>query len=112
MRKTADLVNEMLAEAKGAWLVAIAVAFDTETKFVFHTQSRPLESLNQLVRNGGSPVGLLRFVKVNGSLQGTYRPFEEYAAAPWIKEYFEGLLANAAEIVGQSRTGLAFPTAY
>jgi len=112
MTKTADLVNEMLAEAKGAWLIAIAVAFDTETKFVFSTERRPLEALNQLIKNGGSPIGLLKFIKVDGSVQGSYRPFEEYSGAPWVKEYFEGLLANAREIVELSRAGPAFPTAY
>lgn len=112
MRKTSDLVNEMLTEAKAAWLVAIAVAFDAETKFVFSTQNRPLEALNQLVRNGGSPVGLLQFTKVGESVQGSYRPFDEYANAAWVKEYFEGLLAHAGEIVAQSQSGPSFPTAY
>jgi len=112
MRKTADLISEMVAETEGAWLVAIAVAFDTETKFVFNNQKHPLEALNELIKNGGSPVGLLRFEKADGALQGSYRPFKEYATAPWVKEYFEGLLAHAAEIVEQSQSGPAFPTAY
>ena len=63
MRKTSDLVNEMRPEAKGAWLVAIAVGFEKETKFVFSSQKQPLGELNQLVQKGGSPIGLLRFDK-------------------------------------------------
>ena len=112
MRKTSDLINELEAETKTAWLVAIAVAFNNETQFVFSSQNHTLDALNQLVKNGGSPIGLLRFVKENGSIQGYYRPFDEYANEPWVKEYFAGLLANAKEIIGLSREGPQFPTSY
>ncbi len=61
MRKTADLVNEMLSEAKTALIVAIVVGFEQETKFVFSTQKQPLRDLNDLIQKGGSPIGLLRF---------------------------------------------------
>ena len=70
MRKTTDLILEMKEEAKKAWLVAIAVGFDNETKFVFSSGSRPLEDLNILVKRGGAPIGLLRFEKENSSVQG------------------------------------------
>ncbi|MCX6689884.1 MAG: hypothetical protein NTZ39_09405 [Methanoregula sp.] len=112
MRKTSDLVDEMLVEAKNAWLVAIAVAFENETKFVFSSQRHPLEELNQLVQKGGSPIGLLRFDKEDSSLQGSYRPFEEYANEEWVKKYFAGLLENAGEIIDLSKKMHRFPTAY
>ena len=54
MRKTADLIKEMKEEAKKAWLVAIAVGFENETKFVFSSGSRPLEDLNTLSKKGWS----------------------------------------------------------
>ena len=63
MRKTSDLVNEMLMEAKKTFLVAIAVGFPTETKFVFSSAKSPIKDLNTLVQRGGSPIGLLRFEK-------------------------------------------------
>ncbi len=112
MRTTSDLINEMQEEAKTAFLVVIAVAFNTETKFVFSSHNHLLEALNQLVENGGSPVGILRFVRENSSVQGYYRPFEEYADAPWVKDYFSGLLSHAGEIIALSREGPDFPTAY
>jgi hypothetical protein len=112
MRKTSDLVNEMLKEAKGAWLVAIAVGFETETKFVFSSQKQPLGELNQLVQKGGSPVGLLRFEKENSQIQGSYRPFEEYANEEWAKKYLAGLLDNTGEIISLSQQVQSFPTAY
>jgi hypothetical protein len=112
MRKTSDLVNEMLTEAKKVWLVAIAVGFENETKFVFSSRRHPLEELDQLVQKGGSPIGLLRFEKENSTIQGSYRPFEEYENEAWVKEYLAGLLANAGDIVALSQHKHSFPTAY
>jgi len=112
MRKTADLVNEMFDEAKGARLVAIAVGFETETEFVFNTTPHPLEKLNSLVGKGGAPIGLLRFEREGTGLQGSYRPFEEYKGEVWVKEYLAGLLKNAAEIIALSQHEPAFPAAY
>ena len=103
MRKTADLIQEMKEEAKKAWLVAIAVGFEHETKFVFSSGSRPLEDLNTLVKMGGAPIGLLRFEKENSSVQGSYRPFEEYENEPWVKDYLSGLLENTGEIIALSQ---------
>ena len=111
MRKTADLVNEMLDTAKGAYLVAIAVGFEGETKFVFSTDMHPLDTLNRLVRKGGSPIGLLRFDRENSSVQGSYRPFEEYGNEEWVTTYLAGLLEHAPEIVAMSGHRLIVPAA-
>ena len=112
MRKTADLINEMLAEAKTAWMVAIAVGFESETRFVFSTTPRPLEELNRLVKAGGSPVGLLRFEREGTAVQGSYRPFEEYADIAWAKEYLTGLLEHTRDIVAEGMLQPALPAAY
>jgi hypothetical protein len=111
MRKTSDLVNEMLTEAKSAWLVAIAVGFEQETQFVFSSQRNPLAELNRLVQKGGSPIGLLRFDREDSIVQGSYRPFEEYANEDWAKKYLAGLLDNTSEIIGLGRHKLIFPVA-
>jgi hypothetical protein len=112
MRKTTDLIDEMFTEAKKAWLVAIAVGFENETKFVFSSRKRPLEELNQLVQKGGSPIGLLRFDKVNSMIEGSYRPFEEYGNEEWAKKYLSGLLDNMGEIIDLSQQVQEFPKAY
>jgi len=113
MRKTSELVDEMRAEAKNAWLVAIAVGFETETKFVFSSRKYPLEELDQMVRNGGSPIGLLRFEKEKSFVQGSYRPFLEYENEEWAKKYLSGLLDKTAEIVELSQQQThSFPKAY
>jgi hypothetical protein len=99
MRNTSDLVNEMLAEAKDTWLVAIAVGYHDDTKFVFSSAKEPVKDLNQLAKQGGFPIGLLRFTKVNGTIQGSYRPFSEYETEAWVGPYLAGLLEHTAEIV-------------
>ena len=112
MRKTSDLFNEMREEAKDAWLVAIVVGFETEPKFVFSSQKHALEQLNQHVKNGGAPLGLLRFDKQNGTIQGSYRPFVEYENEEWVQHYLAGLLEHAGDIVALSRQVPAFQKAY
>ena len=99
MRNTSDLVKEMLTEAKKTFLVAIAVGFHDETKFVFSSGKVPLNDLNKLVKLGGSPVGLLRFEKENATIQGSYRPFFEYEKEPWAEKYLADLLENTQEIM-------------
>lgn len=113
MRKTSELVDEMRAEAKNSWLVAIVVGFESETKFVFSSRRHPVEVLDQLVRNGGSPIGLLRFDKKISTIQGSYRPFIEYENEDWVKNYLAGLLENTGEIVAISQQLTNdFPKAY
>ena len=112
MRKTSDLVDEMLAEAKKTWLVAVAVGFQNETKFVFSSRKHPLEELDQLVKNGGSPIGLLRFDKEDTTIQGSYRPFMEYENEEWAQKYLAGLLDNTGEIIALNQNTNTFPTAY
>ena len=112
MRNTADLVNEMLKEAKTAWLAAIAVGFENDTKFVFSSERQPLADLNRLIGQGGSPVGLLRFERDGTQVQGSYRPFEEYATQDWAEKYLAGLLDHTDEIVSMSRQQANIPTAY
>jgi hypothetical protein len=99
MRNTSDLVNEMLAEAKNTFLVAIAVGFPSETKFVFSSAKSPLKDLNTLVQRGGSPIGLLRFEKEKAVIQGSYCPFFEYEKAPWAGKYLAGLLEDTQDIM-------------
>jgi hypothetical protein len=102
MTNTADLVNEMKNELKGAWLVAIAVGFHDDTKFVFSSGKEPLKELNRLVKEGGFPVGLLRFEKTNDAIQGSYRPFSEYENESWAATYLAGLLEHTKTIVALS----------
>jgi hypothetical protein len=99
MRKTSDLVQELREESKKAWLGAIAVGFEKETKFVFSSSQHPLEDLNKLVKIGGSPIGLLLFEKTGTTVEGAYRPFAEYENEVWAGNYLAGLLDNTENII-------------
>jgi len=112
MRNSADLVNEMLKEAKGAVVVAIAVGFADDTRFIFSSQRQPLTELNKLISRGGSPIGLLRFDQDGTEIQGSYRPFEEYAGEEWVQGYLSGLLDHAPDIIRLSRQTQNIPAAY
>ncbi len=103
MRNTSDLVNEMLTEAKNTYLVAIAVGFPNETKFVFSSAKFPLIDLNKLVQMEGAPIGLLRFEKENAIIQGSFSPFFEYEKETWAGKYLAGLLENAGDILTLSQ---------
>ena len=103
MRNTSDLINEMLAEAKNTFLVAIAVGFPNETKFVFSSAKFPLIDLNKLVQMGGSPIGLLRFEKENALIHGSFSPFFEYENEAWASKYLAGLLENTGDILTLSQ---------
>jgi len=70
-----------------------------------------LEKDYSLVKKGGSPQGLLRFDKENSTIQGSYRPFEEYENEEWVKKYLAGLLDNTGDIIDLSRQKHSFPTA-
>lgn len=111
MRETSDLIHEMLTAAKKVWLVAIAVGFENETEFVFSSHIHPLDELNRLIRKGGSPVGLLLFIKEDTTVQGFYRPFEEYENEEWAKKYLAGLLDHTQDIIALSGHTHIFPAA-
>jgi hypothetical protein len=103
MTKTSDLVKEMQEEAKTAWLVAIAVGYHNETKFVLSSSENPLQELDTLVKQRGFPIGLLRFEKENNTVQGSYRPFKEYESVDWVGNYLAGLLEHTDAIIGLSQ---------
>ncbi len=109
MRNTSDLVKEMLEEAKNAWLVAIAVGFPDDTKFVFSSGKDPIRELNRLVKDGGFPIGLLRFDKEDGFIRGAYRPFSEYESEEWVRTYLDGLLKNTTNIIAMSQYQAKLP---
>jgi hypothetical protein len=61
-RTTKDLVKELRSEADYGSLVALAVGFEHETKFIFSSRSEAdaLNKLNEFVKAGGEPIGLLK----------------------------------------------------
>jgi hypothetical protein len=55
---------------------------------------------------------LLQFDKEKSTIQGSYRPFEEYANEEWVEKYLAGLLDNTGEIISLSEQKQSFPSGY
>ncbi len=102
MTTTSELVKEMQEEAKTAWLVAIAVGYHDDTRFVFSSSKNPVEELDKMVKERGFPIGLLRFEKENNAIQGSYRPFREYEQVDWVGKYLADLLDHTDTIIALS----------
>lgn len=104
-RSTIDLINEMEREAAehDFDVLGIAVGFDDDTKFVFASDNDRLEKLNELVRNGGEPIGLLGFLpsESRGTAAFYSRPFEEYADQEWVRGYLNQLIERLRRALQQ-----------
>ncbi len=103
MRSTKDLVKELTEEATKLTMVAIAVGFDRETKFVFHRRDAEkanlLSELNALVEAGGEPIGLVSYLILEPGNACFYtKPFPEYADESWVDGYLNSLMESVREI--------------
>ncbi len=111
MRSTKDLIHEMAEEAERLTGVAIAVGFEHHTKFVFHRgkeQSEFKESLselNALVKNGGTPVGLIGYLRMpeENETRFYHQVFPEHAGVAEHADEFMGNLSKAfADVLRES----------
>ena len=96
-RSTEDIVDEMKKEAEKFDRAGIAVVFaggdeTVKVNLVASNESDPLSKLNDLVEEGGEPIGLIG-VRLN-PLRVSRRLFTEYEAEEWAHEELE-LLAEA-----------------
>lgn len=108
-RTTMDLVEETAQEALSLWVCAIAVGFEDMTKFVFYQPDEALvrKELEVLVKKGGEAIGLIGIEK-SPSAGGTTlivktRPFDEYAAAPWVEAYLHALVDKFRQLAVATR---------
>lgn len=68
--------------------------------FSGNDEKENLAKLNDMVNAGGEPIGFL-MSHSDEELQVTsiaYRPLEEYAAEPWVREYLEALVQSMASL--------------
>jgi DNA helicase HerA-like ATPase len=102
MRSTADLIEELDREAGNFTRAALVVGFENTTTYVFSTDENRLDALNDLVRNGGEPIGLFGIDLSHGLLNVHHRTLDEYADASWAERYLEALLAGFREQLQQT----------
>ena len=105
MRTTPELIQELEEEAKNFTMAAIAVGFESTTVFVFANDPNRLEKLNDAIRAGGEPVGLLAFNLFEGQLAVHSRPLAEYAEETWAPKYLHNLCDTFGKLVLQNHGG-------
>ena len=105
MRSSRDLIVELNSEAEQFTAVAIAVGFPQHTEFVFSGDEGSVTRLDELVRDGGDPVGLLRIVISEALLQVDARPFTEYADETWVEDYLQSIAHSLRNLLAGKGAG-------
>ena len=98
MRSTADLIRELDDEAKHFRLLALAVGFEKSTECIWSTDEKKLEKLNELVKKGGEPVGLVGVIIESGIAMIHTRPLEECKAEAWVQDYLSSIVRDVGEL--------------
>ena len=96
LRTTGELIEELMLESEGG-IACLIVGFKNRSLFVFSSADDPLRELNEMVENGGNPVGIMRMVKGKGSVLISVRPLEEFSK----DRYINGYLTTLAETFRQ-----------
>lgn len=100
MRSPEELVQELDREAQKFSVVAIVVAFDDTSRYVFHDNDseKMLRNLRSLIDAGGQPFGLLGYIATEkGSNVGShvYDEFKDTVwAAPLMEELSDHMIAT------------------
>jgi len=95
-RTTLDLVQELEQESRKFWQCCLVVCFEKETKLVFASDADRLDSLDQMVEAGGTPVGLIAARTEGNELVIATRPLREFEDEAQVREY----LREYAGVIG------------
>jgi hypothetical protein len=87
MRTPDDLAKELKQASEGAICCGLAVEFEDTTLFVFGSDQDAAEKLNDMILQGGKPVGFIRAIGEPGHLKIESRTLAEYANDPDMTEY-------------------------
>lgn len=102
-RSTLDLIHELEAEAKHFTHCFLVVGFEKHNERVFATRTDRLEQLNELIEQGGIPLGFIGVTVRDDGLTLSHRVLGDHtgAAAERAKEV---LLKIEAAIVEEGKT--------
>jgi hypothetical protein len=103
-RTTRDLIRELCAEAARQESAALVVAVGQHTDLVYYADPDPVTRLNELLRSGGRPVGIVAFRTVAGETRWCTRPLLECADEAWVPAYLQAVAA--AEAAGETTDAL------
>lgn len=111
MRSPEELLQELDQEASDFSVVAIVVAFDDTSRYVFHEDdsARMLSNLKTMIDEGGEPFGLLGYIATEKGSNVASFVYEEYKQTVWALPLMEELAQNMVNTLTryQERTGSA-----
>jgi hypothetical protein len=92
MRTTVELVDQLLCASEGVEAAALIVSFENSTVFLWAHDKDILNTLNEAIRTGGEPVGIVRYKRDGTRLNVQAGPLEEYAEDEHIRAYIGNLM--------------------
>jgi hypothetical protein len=104
VRTTGDVIEELILESEGG-VACLIVRFKNTSLFVFSSGDDPAGELNEMIENGGNPVGIMQLVKRNGSVLISVRPLEEFSGDHSIRGYLSTLAETFREKLGPFLSG-------
>lgn len=93
-RTTRDLIEELDQEAANFTTVALAVGFENTTIMVLSNDPDRQQKLDDAVRNGGEPMGLIGLDNHNQMISVQTRAVAEHAEEEGVEGYLKGLVDN------------------
>ena len=102
MRTTRGFIRELADEAERLTNVALVVGFEQHAEFVFYEpegDERLLTELNQLIRQGGEPVGFVGFLLGDGEGRVYTRAVAEHGNESWVHSYLTRLMDRSRELL-------------
>lgn len=105
MRSSRDLIVELNSEAEHFTAVAVAVGFPYHTEFVFSGGEGSIARLDELIRDGGEPVGLLSILQSEDFVQVKARPLAEYANEIWVQAYLQSVANSLRNLLSGKGAG-------
>lgn len=111
MRSAEELVRELDQEARHFSMVAIVVAFDDTSRYVFHDDdpNKVLAELQEMIAAGGEPFGLLGYCANEKEANVSSFVYDEYKSTIWAEPLLNELSDNLVSALGsyQRRSGSA-----
>src|SRR5262245_23561987 len=117
-RTTKDLIDELRAEGERFQnktadhsAVALVVAFENASEFVWNSDRNPLQKLRSLIEKCGEPVGLLGWIVVveydeesSKRARRMYsRALQEYASEQWVDNFLSALCTTCGEQIAKEK---------
>lgn len=105
MRNSQELIAELESQAEHSTAVAIAVGFPYHTEFVFSGSEGNFARLDELIRDGGEPVGFLSILHSEDFLHVKARPLAEYANEIWVQAYLQSVANSLRNLLSGKGAG-------